>query len=135
MSQPPKPQALSREDFPSQAEWIDRLLRPINSFFSQTSAFLGGDLVSQGRVRLAEDTFTTAAVVTDSFPRFFAVPSQPKSVTIGQIEDITNGAVFADAVFPTWTPSNDGRQFQVKVAHLSGLGALTKYRVVYEVLL
>lgn len=135
MSQPPKPQALSREDFPSQADWIDRLLRPINSFITQTSAFLGGDLVAQGRVFVAEDTFTTAATVSDSFPRYFAVPGAPKTVKIGGIEDVAAGGIFTDAVFPTWIPSNDGKQFKVRVNYLSGLAALTKYRVTYEVLL
>ena len=49
-----QPVRLSREDFPGQAGWIDKLLRAINTLASQASAFAA----SVPRLALVEQTVT-----------------------------------------------------------------------------
>ncbi len=134
MSSPPSNQTLSREDFAEQAGWIDRLLRPLNTFIGQTSAFLGQSLELQGHVLYFEDVFTTEATVANSWPRYFTVPKTPRSVSVAQAEDVTGGVAFAASVFPTWSAANLDGQTKVKISSVAGLPTgSNKYRIRYEV--
>lgn len=60
MSTPPKAISLSREDFPAQAEWIDKLLRPLNAFTSSVSAALDRRLTATANMSAALKAVTVA---------------------------------------------------------------------------
>ncbi len=131
MSAPPKPTVLSKEDYPSEAEWIDRLLAPLNSFMTSTvTALTKGLTIDENlQAQIQELTFTTTNPVTDGFPLYFSVKSggRPRTVTVGFCEDVASPTTaFTTAVFPTWSFTPDGR---VKISYISGLTVSTKYRI------
>lgn len=131
MSSPPKFVPLAKEDFAEQAAWIERLLRPINSFATATVAALSKGLTLDDNVQaqIQELAFTTADPIEETFPKFFSVKTaqRPRTVTIGSVENLDDPkAVFSSAVFATWTFASDG---QVRIGHVTGLATNTKYRL------
>ena len=140
MGTTPKASTLSREDFPEQAQWIDKLLRPLNAFMASTeSAFPAGLTANGAQMGVvcfpASVTFTTSGTVTDSFPFYFSTPAKARSVEVAQIENLSTGDTFTGAVFPTWEASSESGGYRVKVRHLTGLTTSTQYRVTFKVTL
>ena len=136
MSTPaPKATLLSREDFAEQAGWIDRLLRPLNSFMVSTAAlFRSNSLEALGDLRFHPWTFQTdGSAVTNSFPFIFehALRGKPRGVFIAQIENVTAGTTFTTAPMLTWDMASSG---EVRVRHITGLSTSTKYRVTFLLL-
>jgi hypothetical protein len=130
MATAPKPTTLSREDYPEQAGWIDRLLRPLNAFMSEVSSTLSGRLTLGDNVMAQTEVVRvdTPATVANAFPVYFAVKmsAKPRALVVARVEDLTtSSSTFSSAVFATWEPTNDNR---VKLSLVSGLSANTKYR-------
>lgn len=127
MSDVPKSITLAREDFPEQAGWIDRLLRPLNGFISQVASGLARLSLEQNvTAQIQMVRVDTPGAVTDAFPVYFSTKFKPRLLLVSRAENLTTeGATFTTAVFPSWSPTNDGR---VKVSHITGLSTNTKYR-------
>jgi hypothetical protein len=127
----PESKTLVREDFPEQAGWIDKLLRPLNAFITSTASTFQAALLHGQNVQLEERTFATAPAVADAFPLRFAIKmrTRPRSLVVGRIENLTDGGTFSDAVFASWELTRD----EVRVTHLTGLSDDKKYRVLFEV--
>jgi hypothetical protein len=127
----PESKTLVREDFPEQAGWIDKLLRPLNAFITSTASTFQGALLHGQNVQLEERTFATTPAVVDAFPMRFALKmrARPRSLVVGRIENLTDGGTFSDAVFASWELTRD----EVRVTHLTGLSDDKKYRVLFEV--
>jgi hypothetical protein len=127
----PESKTLVREDFPEQAGWIDKLLRPLNAFIASTASAFQGALLYGQNVQIEERTFATSPAVADAFPMRFAIKmrARPQSLVVGRIEDVTDGGTFPEAVFPSWELTRD----EVRVTHLTGLSDAKKYRILFEV--
>lgn len=61
MSAPPKAVSLSREDFPGQADWIDKLLRPLNAFTASVAVALDRRLTSTANMSVSLKAVTVTA--------------------------------------------------------------------------
>lgn len=131
MATPPAPIKLSREDYPEQADWIDKLLWPLVRFGGEVSSVLANITRGQNLVGQVEFvTFETGAAVEDSFPLYFGIKmkTRPVACWIGQIQDKTaEGTTFTTAVFPTWFLTGD----KIKISHITGLSINTKYAVTF----
>lgn len=129
MSKAPENGRLSREDFPGQADWIDKLLTPIGSFFlSTTAAFRRLTRFENFDSQVEEFVLTTPGTVAEAFPYKFEVKMarRPSLLWVASIENLTTeAATFTTAVFPSWQLTGS----QVKINHLTGLAVSTKYRV------
>lgn len=132
---PPSATNLSREDFPAQASWIDRLLRPLNQFMVEVSKlFQFNTLEALGDLRFAELVITTdASAVTNSFPIKLAhgLRRKPRGVFIAGLENVTAGSTFTTAPQLTWDLVSSS---EVRIRHITGLTTSTKYRVVFLLL-
>lgn len=126
----PEAKTLSREDFPDQSGWIDKLLRPLNSYISGSAYAFRNSLVLGENLQLTTVTIQTPGTVADAFPVYLDIQmrQRPRSCTIAYIEDKTNGNTFTTAVFPTWALSDS----RVKIRHLTGLTTNNKYSVTFE---
>lgn len=125
---------LAKEDFPQQSEWIDRLLRPLNSFMARVAIALNSAVQDGESLQYNTIVLNTGATVTDSFPLYVRVSmtKRPRSVLVAQIEDLTAGATFTTPVCPTWILADRDGSAVVNIRHLTGLAINTQYRVTLE---
>ncbi len=131
MSSPPKSFAFSKEDFPEQAGWIDRLLRPLNGFIGSTAAALNRGLTLDENIQgqIQELIITTVDPVTDSFPAYFSVKSanKPRIVILGAAEAMDDAQhIFSSPPVCTWGFASDG---QVRISHVTGLSPGIRYKL------
>jgi hypothetical protein len=120
------PTRLAKEDFPEQAEWIDRLLRPLNAFMQSTSGALSGglDLSSAGGAEFRELTFETPSA------GFGVVGATFQHAAGASINDSTYTIVdFATEVFDTHDAVTTGAswKFTAPVAGKYFVGAHVVY--------
>jgi hypothetical protein len=125
----PEARTLSREDYPDQAGWVDRLLRPLNSFMAQVATSFRKALVEGENYWLDSFSFDTAALVSSTFPLVRSIRGvRPRSCLLAYIKDETLGTSFASAPFITWELAGNS----VKIINITGLGALTRYSITLE---
>jgi hypothetical protein len=124
----PEMRQLVLEDFPSESTWIEKLLRPLNSFMASVANTFKAALIHGQNVQVEQVTIQTdASAVANSFPLFFDIKMavRPETVVVGFIKDETAEATFTTAVTPTW----DLVGSRVRIRHLTGLAVSTKYTV------
>lgn len=123
-----KPRITRVPPLSSATDWrlaVDGLMRAVNVALADVADALEGKGASRA---FLDDVFDADA----AFPRYLPNPlrTRPAGVSIVFAEDLTNGATFTNAVFPTWAMTSDGR---IAVRGLSGLVAGHRYRLRYEV--
>ena len=127
MSEIPEELNLQREEFQSELDWIEPLLRRLNLFSTQVvrglkDLAIGPNVAGQiETVRVA-----TGATVEEAFPIKFALkmPRRPRVLQVGLAQFVdAPSTTFTDAVFPTWQVTANG----VSILHLTGLTTNTKY--------
>jgi hypothetical protein len=124
----PELRQLILEDFPSEAAWIEKLLRPLNGFMASVANAFKATLMHGQNVQTEQVTIQTdASAVANSFPLFFEVKMavRPQTVVVGFIKDETAESTFTTAVTPTW----DLVGSRVRIRHLTGLTTSKKYTV------
>lgn len=115
------------EDFPSQAEWIDKLLVPLNTFVDQVSQALDRGLTIGDNLDQQVNQITFLGADTISFK--VNTRNRPQGLTVSRFETLS-GTAPTSAPFPTWTYSSTDSTITVN-SWFGGLTTTAKYRVTF----
>jgi len=130
MARLPPNQRLSQEDFPDQADWIERLIAPINTFMERLTAVLNKGITVNDNMAGA----ITTVEFNGTWPVKVAwnLSQRPVSVLVGQVSR-SDGASFTltAAVQVQWQFNQSG---QLQIDGVTGVtpSSVNKYRVVLE---
>lgn len=131
MAKSPPTSRLVTEDFKDQADWIDKLLVPINTYFERNSAAMNKGLT-------IDDNFAGAIKTVEldgTFPVRMAwtVAARPVSVLVGNVQRSDGSSfVLANAVQVQWTFNQAG---QLQIESVVGITPThaTKYKLTLEI--
>ena len=128
MANIPAVRRLLLEDFPDQAEWIERLLQPINAYMEQSAAALKSLTITDnmlGSIRTVELDGTFPVKISWSGPK-------PVSVLVGNTYRSDNTAfTLTDAVQVQWEYDQSG---SLAIKAVTGItpSPTAKYKLVLE---
>lgn len=128
---------LSREDFPGQEDWIETLLKPLNSSFTAIgNAFDSGLTLDNLDAEIIEREFTYTG--SGTFPMFLPIKIKhtPRAVTCVYAFNRTSTESppnFTTAIFVSWDIAPlDGKQ-AIRIGNITGLTATTDYRLRFKI--
>lgn len=133
----PKFKRIDRSALKDAPDWVDQLLRPLNSFMSTVFSTLDRGITFGDNIRSMSKTlsFTTPSdYATGGWDRMVfqnELRAAPFCVTIASIRDnADDDPVLLDSVSVHWTPDPDG----IKIRRIAGLQPDTSYTVTLLVL-
>ena len=128
MANVPSIRRLLLEDFPDQAEWIEKLLQPINSYMEQSAAAMKALTVNDnmlGSIKTVELDGTYPVKISWS-------GAKPVSVLVGNVTRSDNTSFsLTDAVQVQWEYDQSGSLSILAVTGITPAPA-TKYKLVLE---